>query len=175
MISENAKALSEIASQLFYERHGYIGSGAEVVEFSLTEKILNWSSNKMKTINEYVKDIHNTAKAKGWWDQLRTAPEIHMLIVTEIAEATEEARKSTPPIYFDTPTGRMDVDDIAGGIGLKVGDVPQKPEGELIELADAVIRIMDYCGAKGWDLDHALRTKIEYNQSRAYRHGGKAF
>lgn len=50
-----------------------------------------------------------------------------------------------------------------------------KVEGEAVELADAVIRIMDYFGHKGWDLEKILEEKIRYNASRPYRHGGKKF
>ena len=49
----------------------------------------------------------------------------------------------------------------------------RKPEGVAIELADCIIRILDYCGAQGIDVDEATRIKHEYNKSRPYRHGGK--
>ena len=42
-----------------------------------------------------------------------------------------------------------------------------------MELADAIIRIADMCGAYGLDLEEALTKKMEYNKSRPYRHGGK--
>lgn len=44
------------------------------------------------TIDELVKDAHGTAIDKGWWIFPRTALEIHALIHTEVAEATEAAR-----------------------------------------------------------------------------------
>ena len=100
-------------------------------------------------------EIHEIAKLKGWWEGgTRSALEIHMLIVSEIAEATEEARKGTKPIYC--------LDEY-------------KPEGEAIELADAVIRIMDYFAHKGWDLQECIEEKIRYNKGRPYRHGGKKY
>lgn len=52
-------------------------------------------------------------------------------------------------------------------------DSNKKPEGELVELADTVIRIMDYCGAKGYDLENAIHLKKEFNKTRSYRHGEK--
>ena len=107
---------------------------------------------KEMTINQWVKRIHRWAKIKGWLDVKRSAPECHMLMVTEIAEATEEVRKKSPPVY---------------------GDV--KPEGEAIELADCVIRIMEYFGKNGWNLEEALRLKMAYNDSRPYRHGNKRY
>lgn len=100
--------------------------------------------------------VHANALAKGWWDNGDRPPlEVHMLIVSEIAEATEEVRKGTSPLYFEGDTN--------------------KPAGELIELADAMIRIMDYCAQKGWDLGNAIKLKHEYNLTREYRHGGKKF
>lgn len=41
------------------------------------------------------------------------------------------------------------------------------------ELADAVIRIADLCGERRWDLTTALETKMAYNRTRPFRHGGK--
>jgi hypothetical protein len=112
-----------------------------------------------RAFNELQRDIHDTAKAKGWYDGApRTALEAHMLIVSEIAEATEEVRKGTPPLYFEGPS-----------------DNPlSKPEGELVEIADAIIRAMDYCASRGWDLGDAIERKHTFNKTRPYRHGGKA-
>jgi NTP pyrophosphatase (non-canonical NTP hydrolase) len=51
-----------------------------------------------------------------------------------------------------------------------------------VELADAVIRIMDYCGARGLDLGGAMGEKLAYNKQRQdhkvenrRKSGGKAF
>ena len=122
-----------------------------------------------KTIQELTKTIHDTAKAKGWWEKPRESGTIHMLIVSEIAEATEEARKGTPPVYqIGSHQAIVTPDSLNWGQALK-------PEGELTELADAVIRIMDYCGHKGWDLQKAIEMKMAYNDTRSHRHGGKAF
>lgn len=48
-----------------------------------------------------------------------------------------------------------------------------KPEGIPIELADCIIRILDYCGKEGIDIEEAIKIKHEYNLTRPYRHGGK--
>lgn len=49
----------------------------------------------------------------------------------------------------------------------------EKPEGVAVELADCLLRILDYCGYAGIDIEEALRLKHEYNKTRSYRHGGK--
>ena len=41
------------------------------------------------------------------------------------------------------------------------------------EMADAVIRIIDLCEARGWDLSSALVAKIAFNKTRPKMHGKK--
>lgn len=43
------------------------------------------------------------------------------------------------------------------------------------ELADVCIRIFDLCGSMNIDLEKAIKQKMEYNKSRTYKHGGKAY
>ena len=117
-------------------------------------------------INELVETVHGMAKDKGWYEKDRSPLEAHMLMVSELAEATEEVRKDLPPLYVRS--GENLVTDMAVFDG-------RKPEGEAIELVDAVIRIADYFGYRGWDLEAALRCKIDYNSRRPHRHGGKKY
>jgi NTP pyrophosphatase (non-canonical NTP hydrolase) len=94
--------------------------------------------------------IHRTAVEHGWWDQKRPIGEVLMLAVTELAEAMEAHREGNP-----------DSEKIAGFS--KVEE----------ELADTIIRILDFAGGVGYDIDGALRAKMAYNETRPYRHGGK--
>lgn len=75
---------------------------------------------------------------------------------TELSEAYEEYRngRSLSEVYFNKEN-------------------PAKPEGIPIELADEVIRILHFCDKYGIDLDAMIEKKMEYNQTRPYRHGGK--
>lgn len=102
---------------------------------------------------DFVDAVHRNAEVKGWHDSPRSALEIHALIHSEISEATEECRNGQKDFY------------VAEG----------KPEGEAVELVDAVIRIADYFGSKGWDLEKIIKAKMSYNEGRPYRHGGKRF
>lgn len=43
--------------------------------------------------------------------------------------------------------------------------------GEAVELADVVIRILDYCGRYNIPLGEAIKRKREYNLTRPYKHG----
>lgn len=105
------------------------------------------------TIKELQRAIHSNAINKGWYDSDRSALEYHALFHSEIAEATECVRKNQEYLYFN---------------GLK-------PEGEAVELADCVIRIMDYFEFREWDLSNIISLKMDYNKTREYRHGGKLY
>lgn len=105
-------------------------------------------------INEVARQIHENAVEHGWWDEKRGFPEIIALIHSEVSEALEEYRN-----------GRLPTEVYTGNGG--------KPEGIPIELADVIIRIFDYCGYAGIDIDAAITQKHEFNKTRPYRHGGK--
>src|SRR5574343_1864237 len=106
------------------------------------------------TINELCQECHHAAIAKGWYREDRSLPELLCLIHSEISEALEEYRQGHDPakVYHH-----------AGG----------KPEGVPIELADAIIQILDICAHFGIDIDAAVAAKIGYNATRPYRHGNK--
>ncbi len=118
------------------------------------------------TLKTLQQEIHSIAIEKGWYDSRRTPLEMHMLIVTEVAEASEAVRRKIPPTsYWD-----MAIQDWEPG----APENGEKPEGEAVELADALIRILDYAESRGWNMDWLVRMKINYNKTRGYKHGGKA-
>lgn len=122
------------------------------------------------SLNELSIDVHKNAVEHGWWDSEREIGTILMLIVTELAETMEEHRNGFKPneVYYSGKTKEGEAFTSTTGT-----EICKKPEGIPIELADAVIRILDYCGKEGIDLDRAISIKHEYNKTRPYKHGGK--
>lgn len=119
-------------------------------------------------VKELCQICHERSSEAGWWTDLETGrplienksivPEKLMLIVSEVAESMEGFRK-----------------------GLMDDKLPHRKMIE-VELADAVIRIADLCGALGLDLQGAIEEKMAFNAVRPdhkienrLKDGGKKF
>lgn len=119
-------------------------------------------------MNEWAKEIHENAVAHGWWESDRGLPEILMLIVSELSEALEEYRNGDPK-----PGAIENMHYYSGGgyVASKPTACCKKPEGIAVEVIDALIRILDWCGKEGIDVEALVREKHEYNKTRPYKHG----
>jgi NTP pyrophosphatase (non-canonical NTP hydrolase) len=108
---------------------------------------LEWNGQ----VNRIAEAIHRCALQKGWWERDRNFAELVALMHSELSEALEEWREDKPPLYFSH----------------------DKPEGWATELMDCVIRILDALAHARVDVEKTLRSKMQYNEGRPYRHGGK--
>lgn len=81
----------------------------------------------VETINQLAVEIFEQNRAVGWWDDIDRCPfQTLQLVNTEIAEATEGDRK-----------------------GLMDDHLPHRKMAE-VELADTMIRALDFAGRYGW-------------------------
>ena len=109
-------------------------------------------------LTDVAEDIHHRNRTAGWYDKPREDGTMMMLMVSEIAEAMEGNRKDLMDDHL--PHRKM----------------------EEVEMADTIIRILDYCGYKGFDIGAAVDEKLTYNANREdhkrenrAKEGGKAY
>lgn len=122
---------------------------AEIMEISEEiELVLSGRVDFVAAWNKQAIEIHRTAKEKGWWDEDRNDGEILALIHSEVSEALEALRQGNPSDK----------------------KLPQFKNVE-VELADVVIRIMDYAMARHYRVAEAIEAKADYNKSRPHKHG----
>lgn len=96
------------------------------------------------------KNVNEVANVNGFWEVDNTSEKL-ALIHSEISEALEASRKD-----INAPDHH-----IPGYSNFAV------------ELADAVIRIMDLATQRGIPLGQVIAAKHEYNKTRPYKHGKK--
>ena len=113
---------------------------------------------------DLMKDIHENAKAHGWWDTIRQEAGVRAMIVSEWAEALEEDRAGRSLVWHACrDAGRkekMVICEREPSCPCKHDAFEQdcaaydaKPEGVAVELIDGCIRILDYLGWLGYDVD----------------------
>jgi NTP pyrophosphatase (non-canonical NTP hydrolase) len=98
-------------------------------------------------INELADRIHTVNKEKGFWANDRNVGEMLMLVTSELGEALEAHRKNK-----------------------KDDHLPQY-EGLHVEIADAIIRLLDMSAGLGININKIILDKLEYNKSRPRLHG----
>ena len=109
------------------------------------------SHSQIEALRELQAHIHSVNKKAGWWNDLNTGEslvgkrnrgEMLMLIVSEISEAMEGERRD-----------------------LQDDKLPRRKMAE-VELADAMLRLLDYAHAHGYDIAGAMAEKMDFNQQR---------
>jgi len=93
--------------------------------------------------------VHEIAKSKGWWDEERSTGEVIALIHSELSEALQALREKEEPHSDHIPDFLL-VEE---------------------EMADVIIRVLDFCAGFGYNVCGALIEKVRYNRTREYRHG----
>ena len=113
-----------------------------------------------KAFNVAAAIVYDNARAHGFWDLQviggqvipKNQGEMIALIHSELSEALEGLRHGNPMSEH----------------------IPEFTSVEE-ELADVVIRVLDYAGGFGLRIGEAIAAKHQFNQARPHKHGGKAF
>lgn len=125
-------------------------------------------------MTELSKKIHADNAKQGFYDDAKDMPpnlndylifKQLMLIVTEIGEAAEALRKDGIDYNLKLP-----IEDCIEKYFIFETNYKDKFQDEL---GDAIIRILDLCGYLDIDIDEWVNAKLEYNRTRAYKHGKK--
>ena len=117
-------------------------------------------------LNELRDRAYSIAKEHGWHDEEHSDETYLMLVITELAEAVNADRSNKHsdvakfkewqgnniPLSEETSVRRFK-EDFEAYIKDSVDD----------ELADVVIRCLDFAGVRGWDLQHAIEYKLNNN------------
>lgn len=101
-------------------------------------------------LGELAENIHALHVAKGFYDEPRTVSHLMGLVMTELAEIVEDDRK----FVSATPSE-------------KIPEFTKEEE----EVADAVIRLLDFAGQRGLRIGSAILAKHAYNGTRPPLHG----
>lgn len=130
--------------------------------------------NQSMNLNEWAREIHANAVEHGFWEPKMEFNTALMLIVGEIAEAMEEHRAGRPMVWHKCNLYGGECGDTCDYMvrgACECGNAQVKPEGIAVEMADALIRILDWFGSEGLDVEAIVREKHEYNKTRPYKHG----
>lgn len=103
---------------------------------------------------------HKQAASAGWWQDISNGMDF-------IAEVRSGSRFGKALVAEKLALCGSEISEALEGHrkGLQDDKLPHRPMIE-VELADAVIRIADLCGALGLDLGGAIAEKLAFNQVR---------
>lgn len=120
-------------------------------------------------LRETARQIHENAKAKGFWDKEPNTGEKLMLIVSEVSEAMEADRKGNHLLVNNHNKRVVDESNDEDFLEYFKAIKNTFPD----ELADAVIRILDLSCEMNIDLEWHIKAKMRYNAMRPHMHGKK--
>lgn len=106
-------------------------------------------------LNRFQLHVHENASAKGWHDTPTDLRACVAMVVSELGEAIEWERESA-------------VEEPLNSTHIPFTGVEE-------EMADVMIRILDFAQETGLDVVGAMLAKHEYNLTRPHMHGGKRY
>ena len=120
------------------------------------------------TINDLVKDAHEAAVKKGFYQESVNVGDLMMLIVSELGEAAEARRcnrfcRNDIDVFMEHWEHEKDFNALSYAHYIR-GTFEE-------EIADTIIRLADLCGYLGIDIERHITAKMKYNETRPYKHG----
>lgn len=177
------KQTLEVELRSLLIRNQRLEENLSAVQTRCTELVEENRKLKLRSIAGLCKVSSEIAKSKGWHDTPRSFGDICALLHSEVSEALEEYRNGEKvddhfyevTLRYDNGVGTLKEKWSAEEVATrsKDGFVSAKPCGIPSELADVVIRVCEFCGTNGIDLEGAIAKKTAFNLSREIRHGGK--
>jgi len=126
----------------------------------------------MIELNKLSKEIYEGNKRRGFDVKEENIGQTLMLIVSELSEALEADRKNKRAQFkrYENILSQKDQYKDYGDFMSQIFELHIKDTFE-DEIADALIRLLDLCGALEIDIERNVELKLQYNKTRIYKHG----
>ena len=147
----------------------------------------------MNKLNELSKSIYDGNKSRGFWQDREAIPltmkesglfseeqikavkdsfkgQLLMLIVSEAAEVLEANRGRTNMLNREEFEKSLMYSAPENTEVFKARFEQYIKNSEEDEIADIIIRCLDYCGGFDIDIDWHIEQKLAYNKLRAFKH-----
>lgn len=118
-------------------------------------------------LNELAKEAHQISVDHGWWEKEPSFGDLVSLMHSELSEALEEYRAGRPMVWhgcmFPDPEAQRvcEMNDRCKENKETCKFRDRKPEGIAVELADCIIRILDWAGHENVNMDRIFFEAME--------------
>ena len=153
------------------------------VEEDVQSVFVGANLTESNALGEWLAECYDRAEHNGWHDRAHDLG--NSTAYLRAVGGVEGADSSNPELFehilvktsliasevFEAIDAARNTGGFAGYVDAETG----KPEGFVVELGDAVIRIFDLIVLLGAEVDFVewMSHKLEYNDTRGVRHGGK--
>jgi NTP pyrophosphatase (non-canonical NTP hydrolase) len=126
------------------------------------------------SLNELSEQVHQNNVEKGFWEGQKNVGELLMLVVSELGEAIEAHRKGRIASFNFGTLKSLEKSGYTwedSNLSFKSSFEEEIKDTFQDEIADAIIRLLDLSAGLGIDIGWHIDQKLNYNKTRAYKHG----